>query len=143
MAWQKHSQQGINHGQLLWKGKVYLVITEMLMCCEALNIPHRAAPQRKKYHITTYFAVGINVSLQDEEAHPGHSQGSGGTARKNVSLLFPCLMPCDPQIKGFTNSSRFHSKTSSLTDPSWISHQLCFEHQCSAVNNPCFPWKCL
>lgn len=74
MAWQKHSQQWISHGQLLWKGKAYLVITEITMptCCRALNVPYRATPQGKNYHITAYFAVGLNVSQEDEEAHPGH-----------------------------------------------------------------------
>lgn len=40
------------------------------------------------------------------------------------------------QIKGFTNSRRLRSKTSSLTEALWISYQLFFENQCLAVSNP-------
>ena len=73
VAWQRHSQEGINNGHLLYKEKVCRLITEIriLVCGSALNIPHHTPSKRKKCH-GAYCAVGKTVSQEDEEAHPGH-----------------------------------------------------------------------
>lgn len=110
----------------------------MLMCRRALNIPHRATSQRKNFH-DAFFAVG-KTRHRTRKKLIQVTQESGGLARKIVSLC-PSLMPCDPQLKGFTNNRRLRSQSSSLTDALWISHQPFFENQCLAASNTVFPIK--
>lgn len=104
----------------------------MLMCHRALNIPPRATSQTKNFH-NAFFAVGKTRHRMMKKLIQV-TQESGGLAREMVSLC-PSLMPCDPQLKGFTHDRRLCGQSSSLTDASWISHQPFFENQCLAASN--------